>query len=46
MKVTHKFKFTLILALFNEPLSFYALYLYAPSFEMAMGGGGLRVQTP
>lgn len=40
MKVTHKFKFTLILALFNVPLSFYVLYLYAPNFET---GGGLRV---
>lgn len=39
MKVTHKFKFTLILALFNVPFSFYALYLYAPNFEMAIGGG-------
>lgn len=42
MKVTHKFKFTLILALFNMPLSFYAMYLYAPSFEIVgfeTGGG-------
>lgn len=40
MKITHKFKFILTLALFNLPLSFYALYLYAPNFT-DLGGGGL-----
>lgn len=39
MKITHKFKFILILALFNLPLSFYALYLYAPNFTDLAGGG-------
>lgn len=45
MKITHKFKFILILALFNLPLSFYALYLYAPNFtDLAGGGGGLTLK--
>ena len=39
MKITHKFKFILTLALFNLPLSFYALYLYAPNFTDLVGGG-------
>lgn len=42
MKIAHKFKFILILALFNLPLSFYALYLYAPNFTDL--GGGLTLK--
>ena len=41
MKITHKFKFILTLALFNLPLSFYALYLYAPNFTDLVWGVGL-----
>lgn len=44
MKITHKFKFILTLALFNLPLSFYALYLYAPNFTDLTGGGGLTLK--
>lgn len=44
MKIAHKFKFILILALFNLPLSFYALYLYAPNFTDLAGGGGLTLK--
>ena len=41
MKITRKFEFILALALFNLPLSFYALYLYAPNFA---DGGGLALK--
>lgn len=42
---SNKFKFTLILSLLNVPFSLYALYLYAPSFEMITGGGIESVNT-
>lgn len=38
----NKFRFILALSLFSLPLSFYAIYLYAPNFEIAgfdTGGG-------